>query len=225
MGKKIEMIGKKFGRLTVLEETNKRGVSGSIYYLCRCDCGNYRIVNGTGMRNGSSSSCGCYNKEIITKKDKIYNTNLYGVLNSMKQRCSNPKDKAYKNYGGRGIKVCDEWKNNSRTFFDWALKNGYVKGKWIDRINNDGNYEPNNCRWVYPSEQQNNKRTNHYLEINGIKKSLSQWAKEKNINRATLERRIELGWNTNDLFKPIDITKSHSEQIKFSLNPQKKIDI
>lgn len=106
---------------------------------------------------------------------------------------------------------------DNNKFVEWAYKNNYKKGLWIDRINNNGNYEPSNCRWSTPEEQQLNKRANHLLSINGKTKPLTKWCKLYNIKLSTLKRRIELGWKEEDLFKPIDLTRSHSQKIKEAL--------
>lgn len=206
MGKKVEMIGKRFGRWVVLERhsTNK---NGTIRYLCKCDCGVVKDVSGVLLRNGQSSSCGCYNKEIISNPNRVRGTKLYGLYLAIKRRCCNPKCKEYKNYGGRGIRMCDEWSNGFFKFKEWALKNGYKSGLWIDRINNDGNYEPSNCRWATPKEQANNKRTNHLFTYNGETHTIKEWSEAKNINYGTLMQRIN---NHKDPFAPVDLSKSHN---------------
>ena len=213
MGKKIEMVGKRFGRLTVVAESDKRDRSGSVFYRCLCDCGNEKSINGINLRKGVTRSCGCYNREVITKDNPVYKTKLYNIYSSMKGRCNNPNDRSYHNYGGRGISVCKEW-NTFEAFQKWALGNGYSESLWIDRIDNDKGYSPDNCRWSTPKEQQNNKRTCRYITIDGVTKSLTMWAEEAGINPSTLKRRIELGWEKEDLFKPVDKSRSHSEAIK-----------
>lgn len=207
------MIGKRFDRLTVVAETNKRNKSGSIYYLCKCDCGKEKIIDGTNLRYGVTRSCGCYNREIISKENPVYNTKLYHVYCGMKRRCYNLNDRSYHNYGGRGITICDEWES-FENFQKWALENGYSESLWIDRIDNDKGYSPDNCRWTTPKEQQNNKRTCIFITINGVTKSLTMWAEEAGIKPSTLQRRIKLGWKEEDLFKPVDKSKSHGEAIK-----------
>lgn len=108
---------------------------------------------------------------------KTQHKRLIKIFNAMKQRCSNPKDTRYKNYGARGITICDEWLNDSKKFYDWANNNGYNDNLSIDRIDVKGNYEPLNCRWVTQVEQQNNKRNNHFIEFNGKRKTIAQWAR------------------------------------------------
>lgn len=143
----------------------------------------------------------------------------------MKQRCSNPNDKAYANYGGRGIKVCAEWEHDYFAFKNWALANGYKSGLWIDRVDNDKGYSPDNCRWETPKRQQQNKRTNVSVMIGGVEKCISEWAELSGIPFATLYRRIELGWSEERLLSPIDEKYSHSEAIHAAINPRTEIII
>lgn len=122
----------------------------------------------------------------------IRNTNLYRTWLNLKNRCSNSNHPRYKDYGGRGISVCDEWRYNFQAFYDWAMSHGYRENLTLDRINNDGNYEPSNCRWTTVMEQNNNTRRCHYIEYRGEKHSLSEWSRILNIPRATLSSRINV---------------------------------
>ena len=122
------------------------------------------------------------------------NTRLYCIWVSMKQRCYNHNNKDFRKYGERGIKVCDDWKNNFISFYDWSINNGYQENLTIDRINNNEDYEPNNCRWTDVKTQSNNRRTNIMLEYRGKRQSLTQWANEYNINPSTFNDRLERGW-------------------------------
>ena len=119
---------------------------------------------------------------------------LYNIWNGMKNRCFNEKDKNYKNYGARGITVCQQWKEDYGLFRKWAMENGYNDNLTIDRISNNGNYEPSNCRWATREEQNNNTRQNHYIEYNGKVKTLSQWATYYGLTRSCLKCRIKKGW-------------------------------
>ena len=157
---KIDMIGQRFGRLTVLEECacDKKGT----FYKCQCDCGNItRPIFGASLRFGRTQSCGCLHREGLVARNTIhgkYYTKLHGVWNNMKQRCSNPNHQKWTDYGARGITVCDEWKDDFRAFHDWAMANGYEDHLTIDRIDNDKGYSPQNCRWVTMQVQRHNRR-------------------------------------------------------------------
>ena len=226
MGKKIDLTGQRFGRLRVIKETEKRNRNGgNVIWLCECDCGAVVEVSSENLRRGATKSCGCYNRDIITKENPKYKRKLYSIYHSIKNRCRNQHDKAYKNYGGRGINLSDKWDTYEK-FEQWAMDNGYQEGLWLDRIDNDGDYSPENCRFCTPKEQQNNKRTNIFVEINGERKTIQQWAEASGIKRATIERRIELGWNADDLLNPIDKRYSHGEKIKRAKeNPRTEIEI
>lgn len=160
MGLRIDMEGKKCGRLTVLERDGKN-TGGEIKWKCICECGNIVSVKGSSLRSGITKSCGCYQKEAVKKANAIHgkcSSRLYRIWNAMKTRCYNPKSKSYINYGQRGIRICDEWLHNYSSFYNWAMSHGYNDTLTIDRINNNGNYEPNNCRWLTRAQQNQNKR-------------------------------------------------------------------
>lgn len=175
MGVVKNLVGQKFGRLTVIEQhgygkPNKHGSRYAIWY-CLCDCGNYCERNtATLKRVRSNHSCGCLAKEHLKDMaDKnvthgMTGTRLYGCYKGMMNRCYRKKDIHYKAYGGRGIVVCDEWKNNVKAFIDWALTHGYSDELTIERINVNGNYEPNNCTWIPMSEQYKNKQSNWWKQ-------------------------------------------------------------
>lgn len=217
MGKKINLKGQRFGRLIVLEETSKRDIGGNVIWKCLCDCGNVTYTSAQNLRRGYTKSCGCYNKDLITKENPKYKRKLYYIYHGIKCRCYNPKDRAFHNYGARGIKLCKEWES-FEAFEKWALNNGYKAGLWIDRIDNDGDYCPENCRWATPKEQQNNKRINHNITINGITKTIQEWADLSGIKAMTITRRIKLGWEDDALLNPVDKKYSHSDEIKKALN-------
>jgi hypothetical protein len=154
----IDLIGRRFGRLLVIKRSDNTNL-GHSRWVCKCDCGIEKECIGFLLRNGDISSCGCYRREKrITHGDS--NSNLYYIWIAMKGRCFNKKSKDFRLYGMRGISICDEWRSNYTYFMEWALRNGYGAGLSIDRINNDGNYEPSNCRWATPIQQANNKRNN-----------------------------------------------------------------
>lgn len=152
---------KKFERLTVIRLSGKTNKCGHLIWLCLCDCGNYTEVSSSKLKRGHTRSCGCLQKEIAKKtffKHGGKGTRLFKLWIGIKQRCYNSKMTGYEYYGGRGIKVCDEWKDNFSAFRFWAILNGYQYGLTIDRINNDGNYEPENCQWLTRSENTKKQR-------------------------------------------------------------------
>lgn len=168
-GNYIDMTGNRYGRLVVLERNGSVN-GGQAKWLCQCDCGKQTTVRGQLLRNGHTQSCGCLasekKAERIAKRNRTHGgtyTRLYPIWHSMNQRCCEPTHKFYKDYGGRGITVCDEWRNSFEAFRDWAMANGYdetvQRGQCtLDRIDNDGNYEPSNCRWVSMKVQATNRR-------------------------------------------------------------------
>ena len=186
MSARKNVNGMKFGKLTVLTETNKRSKSGCIYCMCQCDCGKKVEIIKNSLLNGNTKSCGCLIKERL-KKDKIHykhggtHTKLYNIWWKIIARCYNENDVAYKNYGGRGIKMCEQWKNDYGTFYHWANQNGYKEGLTIDRIDNNKGYEPNNCRWATMKEQSNNRRSNIKVRYNGEECTLMQLSEKTKI--------------------------------------------
>lgn len=194
MGYKIDLTNQKFGRLTVINFAFNK--SRRSYWKCKCDCKNIKIIEGYKLTSGHTKSCGCLSKENLKKlaensiKHNLTNSKIYRTWQNMKNRCYNKKVKSYKYYGKRGIKVCDEWKNNFLNFYNWAIKNGYKDNLTIDRINVNGNYEPSNCRWATKEEQANNKRNNHFLTYKGQTLTINQWARKINIPRETIKTRI-----------------------------------
>ena len=167
MSKINNLTGKRFGKLIVIKQCGSNK-NGRALWLCQCDCGNKKIILGSSLITNLTQSCGCYNKEILKNVNSTHRmsyTKLYKVWQGMKTRCYNEKFLYYKNYGGRGIKICNEWLNNFEIFYIWAINNGYKENLTIDRINNDGNYEPSNCRWITRAEQNRNQRKTKKLIV------------------------------------------------------------
>lgn len=198
-----DMIGKRFCRLIVVKKIDDYvSKSGGKHkrYSCICDCGKCVSVLKEHLTSGRQKSCGCLRKENGIFKHGEIDSRLYKIWGNMCNRCSNTRNPAWERYGGRGIKVCDGWKEYIN-FKNWALKNGYSDSLSIDRINNDGDYEPNNCRWVDKFVQANNKRSNHIIKYGGETKTLSEWAKHLNISYKVLFNRVKtLNWDIEKAF-------------------------
>jgi hypothetical protein len=207
MSSKIDMAGKRFGRLVVIEECGKDNC-GQLMWKCKCDCGNATTVRGYSLRRGDVQSCGCFQTECSRNRAKTHGgfyTNLYRKWAGMKRRCYYVRGTMYRHYGGRGITVCDEWKNDFESFRNWSLANGYCDGLTLDRIDVNGNYCPENCRWVTQKEQQNNKRNSHLLTCNGETHTVAEWCEITGLPRGTIRGRLEKGkWSVEDaLAKPV----------------------
>lgn len=188
------MIGKKINRLTILANTYIKRPNGDkvLGYTCKCDCGIIKDIGKYIVLNGEAKSCGCFNKERCLRHG-MYGTPIYHCWEAIKQRCLNPKCKSFPSYGGRGINLDKKW----LTFEGFYEDMGDIpNGKTIDRINNDGNYCKENCKWSTDQEQMNNRRVCKYLTYNGKTQSVSNWARELNINRHRLYSRLRLGWST-----------------------------
>ena len=202
--------GDVFGRLTVIKldhierKQTKRDVITKEMWECKCKCGKIITVSHNNLLYGQVKSCGCLHYDKV--KNETYlcttthgksKTRLYNIWCNMKRRCTNKKNVDYHNYGGRGIKVCDEWKNDFMSFYNWAINNGYSNDLTIDRIDVNGNYEPNNCKWATKQEQCDNKRNTVYLTCNNKTKTLSEWSKSLSIPKMTIMNRLKLGWDIN----------------------------
>lgn len=192
-----DISGQKFGRLTALHRLHN--TKGKTKWLCVCDCGNIKEIMLTHLCSGATKSCGCYNKEQcktkFTKHGKRY-SRLWNIWEHIKQRCYNINNKDFNNYGARGIAVCDEWRDNFQAFYNWTINNGYKDNLTIDRINVNGNYEPNNCRWIPNEKQARNRRNNKNFTYCGEKHCLSEWCEILNLKRSTVSNRINvLGWS------------------------------
>ncbi len=208
MAARTHLEGQVFGRLTVVRETMERSADGSIKWECRCECGSTCLASTNNLRSGDGTkSCGCLSRENFHGKITHGRTRGYSeppeyrVWCTMRERCSNPKNHKYISYGARGIAVCDRWLDFGNFIADMGLRPSPCHS--IDRINNDGNYEPGNCRWATPKEQANNRRprknTTQFIPvtISGVTCTVIEWSKINGISISTATRRIESGWSPN----------------------------
>lgn len=187
-----DLTGQRYGKLIAIERSGS-DKSGHAKWLCICDCGNFANIPGILMTNGRTKSCGCLKREQskeLRTTHGLTRTRLYGIWANMKQRCSNEKDIHYADYGGRGIIVCKEWEQ-FEPFYEWSISTGYSDTLTIDRIDVNGNYCPQNCRWATMKEQQNNKRSNDMITFNGKTMTIKQWSEETGIKYLVLWRRIK----------------------------------
>lgn len=198
-------VGERFGRLTVLEESG-RSKDGGLLVRARCECGTEKVFHYNNLRRGASRSCGCLRREVWKEIGKQRRRRVrkqgesqgdrspeYAIWSSMKARCCNPRGTQYAYYGGRGIRVCDRWLHSFKNFLSDMGRRPTPQHS-IDRINNDGDYEPGNCRWATRKEQARNQRSNVRLTYNGQTLCLAEWAERLGIHRATLRSRLKTGW-------------------------------
>ena len=200
MSRKLDLTGQRFGRLVVLSFHHNE--NGKRYWLCLCDCGNKKIAHTSHLNFGLVKSCGCLADETRAnnrlKKRKhgfSHKERLYETWKNMKRRCCDPSNNRAKFYIEKGIKVCDEWMNDYSEFRQWALSHGYAETLTLDRINNDGDYCPENCRWATAKIQANNQSRNHLLTYNGETLTMSEWADKLGITYATINSRVQHGWS------------------------------
>ena len=216
--KKLKFLeNDRFGRWRVISRVEK---SHPTKWLCQCDCGTIKEVSQTSLIQGKSISCGCYHKDKIKENQTTHNmthSRLYRIYYNIKDRCYNNKNKRFYDYGGRNIVMCSEWKNNFITFMDWSFTNGYSDNLTIDRIDVNGNYEPNNCRWIHIQEQYNNKRNNVFIELFGYKKTIKEWTSLmgwKYIKYYTRHYRGNQVFNNDDLHKIEKKLKENNYEFK-----------
>jgi len=190
-----DLVGKKFGRLTVLEFSEIR--KQRAYWSCRCECGAICVVAGSNLTCAITQSCGCFQKERTSEASKTHglsSTLLYGIWFNMRARCMKQSNKSYVNYGERGIYVCDRWKDSFENFYEDMGPRPSTKHS-LDRIDNNGPYSPDNCRWVTNDIQASNKRSNRNITYNGKTQTFAQWCKELNLPRLKVLKRLLRGWD------------------------------
>ena len=212
--KKLDLTGKTFGNYKVLNIAETR--NGKRMWKCECLlCGNIRYVSTNGLTSGRQKSCGCqsYKGEHNGQYSHgLSNHKLNSLWRGIKTRCYNQKSKSYKYYGAKGISMCDEWKNDFKTFYNWCIANGYDENLTIERIDYKGNYEPNNCKFISIQEQQRNKRNNISITHNGETRCLAEWCKILNLNYDRTISRIRNGWSIEDAFTTGKYSTKHSKQ-------------
>lgn len=192
--KVVDLTGQRFGRLVALE-IDEGHEGRKTFWMCQCDCGNVKSVRSDYLRHGKVKSCGCLKRETDAAnvsrnhKHKLSGTRLYRIWQGMKGRCYNENDPRFADWGGRGIKVCDEWRHDFMAFHDWALANGYAEGLTIDRVDNDGDYSPENCRWASQEQQSRNRRSNIDITIGNSTRTLKEWCEIFELNYNTVNMR------------------------------------
>lgn len=197
LGQSRDLRGLKFGRLTVLEIADKR--RRSALWLCQCDCGSStKIIFGNSLKRGLTKSCGCLHHEVMITRGthRMAKTKLYKAWSAMKERCSNQKHRAWRYYGGRGIRVCERWQTFENFLADMGER-PFAKAT-IERKDMNGNYCPENCRWATQAEQKRNTRQSHFLTYNGLTMCLADWASKMSIPSQTLSYRALQGWTPEE---------------------------
>lgn len=203
------LLNVRFGRLVVIKQVGLNKNRQKLW-LCKCDCGNEKVFPTSYLTSGDTKSCGCYRKETEIKNlsrfwkrtsiKKQY-PRLYRIWIGIKTRCNNKNSVNYKDYGQRGIKICDEWENNFINFKDWALSNEYKENLSIDRIDVNGDYEPNNCRWATIEEQNNNKRNSIKVTLKGETNTIKYFADKYNISKSIVRDRIKSNYDDDIVLK------------------------
>ncbi len=191
----------KINGITILTRAPNNGKK-TMYY-CLCHCGNLFKTSQSHLHSGHTISCGCIRNYTAKKRLTTHGktgTRLRCIWGGMKNRCYNTKLKQYKDYGGRGIAVCDEWKDDFTNFYNWSMSHGYDDALSIDRIDNNGNYEPNNCRWITQKQQARNKRNNNYITYKGVTKTISEWADYLGVNPNSFKNRVTRKWDIDKIF-------------------------
>lgn len=193
--KVIDISGQKFGRLTVVSFAGYKIQGKSNHktsaWKCKCVCGNEIVVTKSLLKSGNTKSCGCLKSENNRKtwtKHGLCNTRLYKIFSMMKDRCYNKNSKAYMYYGGKGVSICDEWLNDFQVFYNWAIQNGYNDNLTIERMDVNGNYEPNNCKWITQSEQTRNRTNTHFILFNDEKYTLTELSNKLGVSRTTIRK-------------------------------------
>lgn len=214
----MDLTGMQFGMLKVLRQDIEHS-KHERRWICECQCNSKNIVSRktSTLLSDSQSSCGCLNNKrmreeaLSRKKHGLSNTRLFGVWHNMKGRCFNLSDKQFKWYGARGISVCDEWKDDFSKFYEWSIENGYAQGMSIDRINVNGNYSPDNCRWVPLNQQARNKRNVPLYDYNGVLVTGPEFAREHGMTDEFVYHRLKSGKSFDDMIEEWNLSKNIPE--------------
>ena len=209
-----DLTGQRFGRLTVIKVDRYEPKSHSTRWICKCDCGKEKSVLASCLKDGKVTSCGCFSSEQKSKRTKTHGfgneDRLYRIWSGMKSRCYSECDRNFKRYGARGITVCPEWHKDFMAFREWSLSNGYQDDLSIDRIDNDGPYSPENCRWTSMKTQNNNRRTNVYITYRGETHTAAEWALITGIKAETLVSRKAHGWSDAECIE-VPVSQSNNQ--------------
>lgn len=207
MGKFQDLTGMKFNKLTVQKKAGTR--NKRIFWLCKCECGNIKEVEGHSLKSGNTQSCGCLSKTNALKHG-ISKTRIYQIFEGMKSRCYDTNSPRYCYYGEKGVRVCDEWLNSPLSFYEWAINNGYKGNLTIERKDVNGDYSPENCKWATHKEQCNNRTTNRIIEYNSHKYTMAQLSEKFKISYFTLRGRLDRGWTIEEALN----TPTHQQRKK-----------
>lgn len=208
-----DYAGVRFDRLTAVELVSRENKYNDHQWRFVCDCGKTVVLRIKSVRSGHTGSCGCKAVEVLSARNTTHGLsgaqrNEYRSWKDMRSRCNNPRDSDYKDYGGRGIAVCEKWSSFRQFFADMGVKPDRTT---LDRMDVNGNYEPGNCRWATAKEQANNKRTNVYISISGVEKTLQEWSDFYGVRRETARWRMKQGWTIESVFKQADYRSEHVE--------------
>lgn len=206
--KALDLRGKRFTRLVAIERV-ENAPNGLAVWKCQCDCGNITFVRSSNLMSGAVKSCGCLTRDNAYHTHRMSKSRLYQKWASIKNRCYYKSAQNYRNYGARGIKMCDEWANSFEKFRDWAFQSGYRDDLTIERIDFNGNYCPENCTWIPRSAQSSNTRRCVIITYNGKTQNLNDWCKELNLDYKRINNRIKkLGWSfERAISEPVNVNK------------------
>lgn len=211
MSRFIDITGERYNKLKVISFYDFKNARAR--WLCQCDCGKQKIVYSSDLRSHNVKSCGCLlHKKISKIKSDNSTKRLHYIYYNIKQRCYNEKNPAYKYYGGKGITMCNEWLNDINTFCKWAIEKGYSDNLTIERIDVNGNYEPDNCKWITKTQQGYNKNNSVLYTINNQTKCLSEWCKIYDIDYHVVYKRLKRG-NPIELALTKQIEKKYQNKL------------